>query len=85
MQADHQTAGDHFSVAMARNPGDDLLLSEYARYLLYIDRAAYRVAEVLRLYPAFGFDRFMAIFPYADPATMDRFRQSFVRAGLDRR
>ena len=152
MQADHATAGDHFSVALARNPSVDLLLSEYARYLLYIDRAedgirhireamrlnpfhppvywniygrclhtlcrhaealamfrhvpeptfwvnaymaachaelgesdraAHHVAEVLRLYPAFDFDRFMAIFPYADPATMDRFRQSFVRAGLD--
>ena len=54
LRMDHHLAAYHFSVAMDRNRNDDLLLSEYARYLMYVDRAEdgiRHIREAMRLNP----------------------------------
>ncbi|MBL9074803.1 hypothetical protein [Tabrizicola sp.] len=47
-------AGHHFEAGLAANPNDDLLLIEYGRYLIYIDRpeeALSRIRDAMRLNP----------------------------------
>jgi adenylate cyclase len=50
----HDQAGSHFQAGMAANPNDDLLLIEYGRYLMYVDRpedGLRRIREAMRLNP----------------------------------
>jgi len=54
LMRDHDRAGVHFQAGLAANPNDDLLLIEYGRYLMYVDRAEdglRRVREAMRLNP----------------------------------
>ena len=51
---DHDRAGSHFEAGLVANPNDDLLLIEYGRYLMYVDRpeeGLMRVREAMRLNP----------------------------------
>lgn len=51
---DHDRAGAHFEAGLVANPNDDLLLIEYGRYLMYVDRleeGLRRVREAMRLNP----------------------------------
>lgn len=44
----------HFEIGLRRNPGDDLLLLEYGRFLIYVDQpeaALEKVREAIRLNP----------------------------------
>ena len=50
----HDQAASHFQAGLAANPNDDLLLIEYGRYLMYVDRpedGLRRVREAMRLNP----------------------------------
>ncbi|MBC7738435.1 MAG: tetratricopeptide repeat protein, partial [Candidatus Saccharibacteria bacterium] len=51
---DHSRAAHHFEAGLAANPNDDLLLVEYGRFLMYVDRpedGLRRVREAMRLNP----------------------------------
>jgi adenylate cyclase len=51
---EHDRAGSHFEAGLAANPNDDLLLIEYGRYLMYVDRpedGLRRIREAMRLNP----------------------------------
>lgn len=51
---DHGRAAHHFAAGLAANPNDDVLLVEYGRFLMYIDRpeeGLRRVREAMRLNP----------------------------------
>lgn len=51
---EHARAGYHFEAALARNPNDDHLLIEHARFLLYVDRGEEgirQIREAMRLNP----------------------------------
>ena len=51
---EHSRAAHHFEAGLAANPNDDLLLVEYGRFLMYIDRpedGLRRVREAMRLNP----------------------------------
>lgn len=51
---DFDQAGLHFRAGLAANPNDDLLLIEYGRYLMYVERPAdglEKVEEAMRLNP----------------------------------
>jgi adenylate cyclase len=54
LSRDHDRAGNHFEAGLAANPNDDLLMIEYGRYLMYVDRpedGLRRVSEAMRLNP----------------------------------
>ena len=54
MAHDHAGARGHFETGFRMNPNDDLLLIEYARFLMYDDRpeeGLKMVAEAMRLNP----------------------------------
>jgi TolB-like protein/DNA-binding SARP family transcriptional activator/Tfp pilus assembly protein PilF len=51
---DHSRAGIHFETALGLNPNDDLLLVEYGRYLMYVERSEeglLKIREAMRLNP----------------------------------
>ncbi len=51
---DHSRAGRHFETALALNGNDDLLLVEYGRYLMYVERpeeGLLKIREAMRLNP----------------------------------
>jgi len=54
MERDFDRAAHHFEAGLASNPNDDLLLTEYGRYLMYDDRpeeGLQRIREGMRLNP----------------------------------
>ncbi len=51
---EHGRAAHHFEAGLSANPNDDVLLVEYGRYLMYVDRpedGLRRVREAMRLNP----------------------------------
>ena len=51
---DQSPAGTHFDTALALNGNDDLLLVEYGRYLMYVERpeeGLLKIREAMRLNP----------------------------------
>ena len=51
---EHGRAAHHFEAGLAANPNDDMLLVEYGRFLMYVDRpedGLRRVREAMRLNP----------------------------------
>jgi adenylate cyclase len=51
---DYSRAAHHFAAGLAANPNDDVLLVEYGRFLMYVDRpedGLRRVREAMRLNP----------------------------------
>ena len=51
---DHNRAGSHFETALGLNANDDLLLAEYGRYLMYVERSEeglQKIREAMRLNP----------------------------------
>ena len=54
LRADHDRAANHFEAGLSANPNDDLLLTEYGRFLMYDDRpeeGLMRIREGMRLNP----------------------------------